>query len=73
MITVLVKKDDATVIPVQHATLEDAQAYCEARADVVDVKDADGNSVSFAQPAAAAEPAAEAPAEAPIEPAPANE
>ncbi len=78
MITILVKKDDATIIPVQKATLEDAEAFCATRADVVEVRDADGNAVSF--PSSAVDvaevqdaPPAEPPVEAPIEPAPANE
>jgi len=47
MYTVYVKKDSSATIPVQKATLEEVEAFCAGR-DVIDIKDADGNSVSFA-------------------------
>jgi len=48
MYTVYVKKDSSATIPVQKATIEEVDAFCAGRDDVVDIKDADGNTVSFA-------------------------
>jgi hypothetical protein len=61
MYTVYVKKDSSAIIPVQKATIEEAEAFCADRDDVVDIKDPDGNTVQFVSPGEAVQPEPEEP------------